>query len=64
MAQTVIEAGTGKPRHLSDEKIKNVPRKAVSSEYNLTSLSIFNTCLLTVVFAALAWISIAYILVR
>ena len=38
--------------------------KAVSAEYNLTSLSTFRACLFTMAVAALVWMSIGYILAR
>ena len=64
MAQSVIEAARGEPCGLSDTKTEQLPCSASLSEYNLTSLSIAQACLLNLAVAALIWASIAYILVR
>ena len=59
MAQSAIDA-----TELSSAQTSAPPYKAVSSEYNFTSLSIFKACVLATVIAAPIWASIAYIVAR
>ena len=64
MAQTAVEAEAVTPCTVSSGLPPTLPYKAVSAEYNLTSLSTFRACLFTMAVAALVWMSIGYILAR
>lgn len=59
MAQTILEA-----RDQSVVQPNGSPNRATQSEFDLTSFSIFNACLMAMVIAAPIWGSIAYILMR
>lgn len=59
MAQSAIET-----RKVSSMQNVDMPYKAISTEYNFTSLSKFKACVLAGMIAAPLWISIAYILAR
>ena len=64
MAQTAVEAEAVTPCTVSSASPQTLPYKAVSAEYNLTSLSTFRACLFTMAVAALVWMSIVHILAR
>ena len=59
MAQTILEA-----RDESVVQPNGSLDRANQSEFDLTSFSIFNACLMAMVIAAPIWASIAYILMR
>ena len=59
MAQTILEARDESVVHPSGS-----PNRAIQSEFDLTSFSIFTACLMAMVIAAPIWASITYILMR
>ena len=64
MAQTAVEAEAVTSCTIPSAPPQRLPYKAVSAEYNLTSLSTFRACLFTMAVATLVWMSIVYILAR
>ena len=59
MAQSAIET-----RNVSSVHHRELPYKAITTEYNFTSLSLFKACLVAALIVAPVWASIAYIVAQ